>query len=78
MLKLQGSQLVQAFDELLMELIGAYALPENRFRRNESSSVSDDSIDMIASGRYHHRGFTLAGGTSEIQHDIIAKSVLGL
>ncbi len=78
MLKLQGSQLVQAFDELLMELIGEYALPENRFRRNESSSVSDDSIDMIASGRYHHRGFTLAGGTSEIQHDIIAKSVLGL
>ena len=78
MLKLQGSQLVQAFDELLMELIGAYALPENRFRRNESSSVSDDSIDMIASRRYHHRGFTLAGGTSEIQHDIIAKSVLGL
>ena len=56
MLKLQGSQLVQAFDELLMELIGAYALPENRFRRNESSSVSDDSIDMIASGRYHHEG----------------------
>ena len=78
MLKLQGSQLVQAFDELLMELIGEYALPENRFRREESSSVSDDSIDMIASGRYHHRGFTLAGGTSEIQHDIIAKSVLGL
>ena len=78
MLKLQGSQLVQAFDELLMELIGEYALPENRFRREESSSVSDDSIDMIASARYHHRGFTLAGGTSEIQHDIIAKSVLGL
>ena len=28
MLKLQGSQLVQAFDELLMEVIGEYALPE--------------------------------------------------
>ena len=58
-----------------MELIGEYALPENRFRRR-SSSVSDDLIDMIASGRYHHRGFTLAGGLA-IQHDIIAKSGLG-
>ena len=33
-----------------MELIGEYALPENRFRREESSSVSDDSIDMITAG----------------------------
>jgi len=79
MLKLQGSQLVQAFDTLLMELIGEYALPENRFQREAGATpICDESIDMIASGRYHHRGFTLAGGTSEIQHDIIAKSVLGL
>jgi acyl-CoA dehydrogenase len=79
MLKLQGSQLVQAFDTLLMELIGDYALPENRFQREEDATpICHESIDMIASGRYHHRGFTLAGGTSEIQHDIIAKSVLGL
>jgi acyl-CoA dehydrogenase len=32
----------------------------------------------VASGRYHHRGYTIAGGSSEVQHNIIAKQVLGL
>jgi len=27
---------------------------------------------------FHHRGYTIAGGTSEIQHNIIAQQVLGL
>ena len=33
---------------------------------------------MAASGMFHHRGYTIAGGTSEIQHNIIARQVLGL
>ncbi|MFN3237345.1 MAG: acyl-CoA dehydrogenase family protein [Pseudomonadales bacterium] len=27
---------------------------------------------------YHHRGYTIAGGASEVQRNIIAKAVLGL
>ena len=34
--------------------------------------------EYVASGRYHHRGYTIAGGSSEVQHNIIAKQVLGL
>ena len=77
MLKLQGSQLVQAFDELLMEVIGEYALPENRFRRDESSSVSDDSIDMIASGRYHHRGSRWPAGPARSSTTLLRNQCLG-
>ena len=36
------------------------------------------SAEFVASGLFHHRGYTIAGGTSEVQHNIIAKQVLGL
>ena len=35
-------------------------------------------MEFVSSGSYHHRGYTIAGGSSEVQHNIIAKQVLGL
>jgi acyl-CoA dehydrogenase len=77
MLKLKGSELVQAQDELLFRLIDHSALPQ------DSANTGDEPInpawaEFIASGRYHHRGYTIAGGSSEVQRNIIAKQVLGL
>jgi len=40
--------------------------------------VGPDYAEYVASGLFHHRGYTIAGGTSEVQHNIIAKQVLGL
>ena len=77
MLKLKGSQLVQDQDELLFRLIDhlAFALDSKNADREP---VVDDYAEFVASGRYHHRGYTIAGGSSEVQHNIIAKQVLGL
>lgn len=85
MLKLKGSQLVQDMDRLLFEITGHYGLPLDSVQRelNDGSTsghtpVHSEDVDMVASGMFHHRGYTIAGGTSEIQHNIIAKQVLGL
>ena len=76
-LKLKGSQLVQDMDRLLFEFAGYYGLPLDS-TMHEGGPVFTSSTDMVASGLFHHRGYTIAGGTSEIQHNIIAQHVLGL
>ncbi len=88
MLKLKGSELVQAMDELLFEAIGYWVLPLDRASQARGAQSPDslsvagligpEHAEYIASGRYHHRGFTIASGASEVQHNIIAKAVLGL
>ena len=76
MLKLKGSQLVQEMDSLLAELVGFWLLPADSGAVEEP--VGPDYAEYVASGLFHHRGYTIAGGTSEVQHNIIAKQVLGL
>lgn len=81
MLKLKGSELVQAMDELLFEAVGHWALPLDRASQARVSAevlAGPEHAEYVASGRYHHRGYTIAGGSSEVQHNIIAKAVLGL
>lgn len=89
MLKLKGSELVQAMDELLFEAVGHWVLPLDRASQARSAAVEPtaafegvcagpDYAEYVASGRYHHRGYTIAGGSSEVQRNIIAKAVLGL
>ena len=77
MLKLKGSELVQAMDEALFELIGYWAVPLDSADSNRGA-IGPAAYEYVASGRYHHRGYTIAGGSSEVQHNIIAKQVLGL
>ena len=77
MLKLKGSQLVQDMDRMLYEIVGYFALPQDSTMR-EGGPAGAEIADMVASGLFHHRGYTIAGGTSEIQHNIIAQQVLGL
>ncbi len=78
MLKLKGSELVQAMDEVLFESIGYWAAPKDTAGTSSAAPVGPAYAEFIASGRYHHRGYTIAGGSSEVQHNIIAKEVLGL
>ena len=77
MLKLKGSELVQAQDELLFRIIDHCALPADS-SLGDYGQIAPDFAEYVASGRYHHRGYTIAGGSSEVQHNIIAKQVLGL
>ena len=77
MLKLKGSELVQAQDELLFRMVDHLALAQDAANTGEAS-VNPAWAEFVASGRYHHRGYTIAGGSSEVQRNIIAKQVLGL
>tara|TARA_R110002073_G_scaffold47089_14_gene128071 strand:- start:2831 stop:4009 length:1179 start_codon:yes stop_codon:yes gene_type:complete len=77
MLKLGGSQLVQTMDRLMYEVIGYYGVPLDSVLRGEEP-VGEDFEDMIVSQMYHHRGYTIAGGATEVQRNIIAKAVLAL
>lgn len=80
-LKLNGTEIEQTLNELLVETIGYYAGPYER-----DSLRIDANIDIV--GPDHGRGAmtehllrrasTIYGGTNEVQHDIIAKRVLGL
>jgi alkylation response protein AidB-like acyl-CoA dehydrogenase len=79
MLKLKGSQLIQAMDTLIFEAIGLYGLPLDSIMRDDGTGpIGTDYADMVASRMCHHRGYTIAGGASEVQHNIIAQAVLGL
>ena len=77
MLKLKGSELVQAQDELLFRMVDYLALPKDS-SHTEEGPVVPAWAEYVASGSYHHRGYTIAGGSSEIQRNIIAKEVLRL
>ena len=77
MLKLKGSELVQSQDELLFELVDYLSVPLDS-SMGDHQSIGSSMTEYISSGAYHHRGYTIAGGSSEVQHNIIAKQVLGL
>ena len=77
MLKLKGSELVQDQDELLFRIYDYLAVQQDT-KGSERKWQGDAEAEFVASGRYHHRGYTIAGGSSEVQHNIIAKQVLGL
>ena len=75
LLKILGSQLVQRQDELIFQSIDHLVIPASL---NESREAVPRWANAVASGTYHHRGYTIAGGSTEIQRNIIAKQILGL
>jgi acyl-CoA dehydrogenase len=80
MLKLRGSQLIQLWEELIVDALGEDALPlDPAVLDGVGTSQGLAAIAGTASSRrFLSRGYTIAGGSSEIQHNILAKQVLGL
>ena len=89
MLKLRGSELVQDILQTTVEAAGYYGLPLNLtdtvLEETARGGLLDDDLDMLpdyAEGasvsRFRSRGFTIAGGSSEVQHNVMAKQVLKL
>ena len=80
MLKLRGSRLIQLWEELIVDALGPEAMPlDNDWLLSHAGAKPQDKIAGTASSRrFLSRGFTIAGGSSEIQHNILAKQVLAL
>ena len=80
-LKALGSRLVQAMDAAIVDAVGYFAMPDNlaALRAGQNQAVvGPDHAVARTSNLLHHRGYTIAGGTTEVQYNVIAKQVLGL
>jgi pimeloyl-CoA dehydrogenase large subunit len=81
-LKIKGTEIQQATTELLLEVVGPYAMPyqpehEDEERWNEPP-IGPEWAGPIAPTYFNWRKTTIYGGTNEIQKNIIAKAILGL
>jgi acyl-CoA dehydrogenase len=79
-LKLRGSEIHQSITRLGVDIIGQDALVWEPRRPlygfNEPSLLPEDELAILP-GHLDGRAHTIFAGTSEIQHEIIAKRILG-
>lgn len=81
LLKLTGSRLIQAFEALIAEAHGPAVLPFDPARTAAEGlglEVGAPAAAMAALRMLHHRGYTIAAGSSEVQLDVLSRRVLGL
>ena len=79
LLKLKSSDIIQRCFELALEIAGVDALPYDEASQLHTEGCwLDASVGNLFSDYCESRAYTIFGGTSEIQHNIIVKSALGL
>lgn len=72
-LKLRGTQLQQLATELLVEVAGADALP------NQADGIASPEWAQLTAPQYlNYRKTSIYGGSNEVQRTIIASTILGL
>lgn len=78
-LKIKGSELQQATTELLLELAGPLAAPALREGAGDNDTEALFAWADVAAPIYmNYRKVSIYGGSNEIQHNVIAKAILGL
>jgi alkylation response protein AidB-like acyl-CoA dehydrogenase len=80
-LKIRGSEIQQQLGELLMECAGPYALPylpEALERGYGGPTAGKADLNGLTAQYLDLRKVSIYGGTSEVQKNLIAKSILGL
>jgi len=76
-LKIRGTEIQQRITELAEEAVGYYAFPYERALGGNEKLGPDFALG--SAGRYFNmRKASIYGGSNEIQHNIIAKAILGL
>ncbi|WP_179405289.1 acyl-CoA dehydrogenase family protein [Burkholderia guangdongensis] len=81
MLKLLGSRLIQDIENLAVDALGPETLAYDRAAHFEPAAPRPGRSAYAAAAsarRFVTRGYTIAGGSSEIQHELLAKQVLAL
>jgi len=78
-LKISGSVIQQRLTELMMEVVGPYVMPYHppEEGRNEPP-IGPDYAAAAGPTYFNYRKVSIYGGSNEIQHNIIAKAILGL
>jgi pimeloyl-CoA dehydrogenase large subunit len=71
-LKVRGSELLQATTELMIEVAGPFVVPSSGL------PVGPDFAATAGAVYFNMRKVSIFGGTNEIQRNIIAKAILGL
>ena len=80
-LKIKGSEIQQMTTELLLEVVGPYALPYQPEREEEGWNeppIGPEWAGPVAPTYFNWRKISIYGGTNEIQKNIVAKAILGL
>ncbi|HEX4113592.1 MAG TPA: acyl-CoA dehydrogenase family protein, partial [Stellaceae bacterium] len=80
-LKIKGSEIQQRITELTFEALGPLALPFQREAMEEGWNgeiVGPDYAPPVAPKYFNMRKTSIYGGSNEIQHNILAKAMLGL
>ena len=78
-LKLKGSVIQQQLTELLIEVVGPYAIPYQRdFDGNNEPVIGPEYATEAAPMYFNYRKVSIYGGSNEIQRNIISKAILGL
>ncbi len=79
-LKLKGSELLQATTELLLHIAGPHALPSQYdfLIAATEDAIGPDWAATAAPNYFLDRAISIYGGTNEIQRNIVAKNIMGL
>jgi pimeloyl-CoA dehydrogenase large subunit len=78
-LKLKGSEIQQGISELLMEVVGPYAMPfQPEVEGWNEPSIGAEYAGPLAPTYFNWRKISIYGGSNEIQKNIISKAILGL
>jgi alkylation response protein AidB-like acyl-CoA dehydrogenase len=79
-LKLRGSEISQALTAMLVDALGPHALRDD-LALAEDAPADDDPLPSFSIGRVpeylRFRAQTIAGGTSEVQRNVMAKRLFG-
>jgi alkylation response protein AidB-like acyl-CoA dehydrogenase len=81
MLKVKGTEIRQAINNLARRAIGPYAIPFVEEELNldyEGEFLSDENAAPLSAQYFNNRKLSIFGGSNEIQKNIVSKMILGL
>ena len=81
MLKVKGTEIRQAINDLARRAIGPYALPfveEELDLAYDGEFLSDENAAPLSAQYFNNRKLSIFGGSNEIQKNIVSKMILGL
>ena len=81
MLKVRGTEIRQAINDLARRAIGPYAIPfveEELDLDYDGDFLSDENAAPLSAQYFNNRKLSIFGGSNEIQKNIVSKMILGL